>query len=340
MAKEHREHTPTIASVVAVGLRQYLRELGLDANSILQRAELKPETFKDRYSRIPVQQFAVALEISARQTDNPYFGLHFGEWYTPPILHACNYAISCAPDLHNALASLQDHRNLVANMATQLSEPGAYSELSWTIEQLSLSPRHVIDFKAMRTIKHIQQATGPNWVSPRVRLAYEKPKDISEYVRLLGPNIEYSQPMNSFVVASDVLALRMPDANPDIFYMARNSFRNPFPYKLDDNSPVEELQQFISQRLEKNVATLAGASQHMGMSPQKLRRLLKKHGTCFQSTLNDTRKAHASHYLHHTNIRLSEIAFLLGFSDQSAFSRAVKRWFGVPPKDVRKIESD
>lgn len=340
MEKGHREYTPTIASVVVVGLRQYLKELGLDGNSILQRADLRSETLNDRYSRIPVQQLAVALEISERQTDNPFFGLHFGEWYKPPILHACNYAISCAPDLHNALTSLQDHRNFVANMTTQLSEPGAYAELSWVIEHLSISPRHIIDFKAMRTIKHIQQAAGRDWASHRVKLAYEKPKNVSEYVRLLGPNIEYGQPMNSFVVDSGVLALRMPDAGPDIFYMARNSFRNPFPYRQDDNSPVEELRQFISQRLEKNVATLAGASQHMGMSPQKLRRLLNKNDTCFQSLLNDTRKAHASHYLQHTTIRLSEIAFLLGFSDQSAFSRAVKRWFGAPPKDIRKIDFD
>jgi AraC-like DNA-binding protein len=128
----------------------------------------------------------------------------------------------------------------------------------------------------------------------------------------------------------------MPNADPDLFLVAQNSLQNPFPCKQNDKNPVDLLKQFISERLGKNGATLAAASNRMGMSQQQLRRVLKKHHTCFQCVLNDTRKAHAAHYLYETDIRFSEIAFLLGFSDQSAFTRAVKRWYNMTPKELRR----
>ena len=333
--RKHQVVSTTIASVVAVGLRQYLKELGLNGKSIFQAAGLKHETLSERYSRFPLQQLAVALEISARRGNDPLFGLHFGKWYRPPVQNACNYAINSAPDLRSALNILQDHRNLVAAMSTQLSDQGTHTELSWFIELASLSPRHVIDFKAMRTLRHIQQATGPDWKPLRVNLAYAKPENVSGHLRLFGPNVHFDQPENNFWIDSPALATSMPGADPDICNMAQNSIRNPFPYKQVDKGPVERLRRFISERLDKTDITLAAAAKIMGMTPQQLRRTLKKRGTSFQCVLDDTRKAHAVHYLCKTETRFSEIAYLLGFSDQSCLTRATKRWFGVTPKDLR-----
>lgn len=159
---------------------------------------------------------------------------------------------------------------------------------------------------------------------------------MGEHTRLLGPNIHFDQPVNSFWIDPAAMVKPMPEADPDMYYIARNSFRNPFPCEQDDTNPIDRLRRFISARLGRNGVSLASASQHMGMTPHQLRRLLKKQKTCYQWVLDETRKAHAAHYLCETEIRFSEIAFLLGFSDQSAFTRAVKRWFNVPPKDMRR----
>jgi len=325
----------TIASSVAVGLGQYLKTLGLDGTSVLRTAGLKQYIFNDRYSRIPLQQLETALEISELKTNDPLLGLHFGEWYWPPVLYAFHYAINCAPDLRMALTTMQDHRNLAAGMPTQLTIQSAYTELSWSIGLQSESSRHVTDFITMRTLDHIQKAVGEEWKPLRVNLAYEKPDDASEYFRLLGSNIHFDQPKNGFWIDSATMTETMPEANRDMFHIALNSFRNPFPREQDDNNPVDRLRRFVSNRLDKSSVTLANASKYMDMTPQQLHRALKKHDTSFQCVLNETRKAHAIYYLTETETRFSEIAFLLGFSDQSSFTRSVKRWFGATPKEVR-----
>jgi AraC-like DNA-binding protein len=71
------------------------------------------------------------------------------------------------------------------------------------------------------------------------------------------------------------------------------------------------------------------------MSVRSLQRRLKAAGTTFRTLLEAVRKDLGATYVRDPNIELVEVAFLLGFSDQSAFSRAFKRWTRCPPSEAR-----
>ena len=73
----------------------------------------------------------------------------------------------------------------------------------------------------------------------------------------------------------------------------------------------------------------------LGMSERTLQRRLTAEGTSFQLLLDDTRRELARHYLGQRTVSLADIAYLLGFSDQSSFFRAARRWFGSSPRDYR-----
>ena len=73
----------------------------------------------------------------------------------------------------------------------------------------------------------------------------------------------------------------------------------------------------------------------LGMSERTLHRRLAAEGTSFQHLLDDTRRELAQHYLGQRNLSLADIAYLLGFTDQSSFFRASRRWFGTSPRDYR-----
>ena len=72
------------------------------------------------------------------------------------------------------------------------------------------------------------------------------------------------------------------------------------------------------------------------LSPHQLRRELARSHTTFRLLVDETRKAMAAHYIQETDMPMTEIAFLLGFSELSAFSRAARHWFGRPPRALRK----
>jgi AraC-like DNA-binding protein len=77
----------------------------------------------------------------------------------------------------------------------------------------------------------------------------------------------------------------------------------------------------------------------LNLSARTLQRRLKAAGTTFRTLLEAVRKDLATTYVRDPNIELVEVAFLLGFSDQSAFSRAFKRWTGCPPSEARKSKA-
>ncbi len=326
----------TFFSGVAIALRDYLKTRGQNGLAVLEAVGLDRDTLEERNTRFSIEQLAAAFEISSRRLNDPLFGLRFGEFYVPPVRIAGHYAISSSKDLREALQTVRDYRSRVVGMPTQLLDHSAFTELRWNIDPTSFSRRHIIDFMATRTLRHIQQATGPDWQPLRVDLESEEPENLSDHLRLFGSNIHFGQPMNTVRVDADALSMPMPNADPDLHLVARGSLPRPLSGELVENDPVDQLTRFVSGQLEKNGSTLARASDHMKMTQHQLRRLLKQHGTCFQCVVDDTRKVLARHYLTETDLRFAEITFLLGFSDQSVFTRAVKRWFGVTPKQLRQ----
>jgi AraC-like DNA-binding protein len=73
----------------------------------------------------------------------------------------------------------------------------------------------------------------------------------------------------------------------------------------------------------------------MALSPRTLQRRLQAEGASFADVLDETRKVIADCYVREPGVALIEVAYLLGFSEQSAFSRAFHRWYGVAPSRYR-----
>jgi AraC-like DNA-binding protein len=74
----------------------------------------------------------------------------------------------------------------------------------------------------------------------------------------------------------------------------------------------------------------------LGLGPRTLQRRLKEYGADFKTLVDDTRRRFSLNYLRDRKHTLTEIAYLLGYSEVSAFNRAFKRWTGSTPSDYRR----
>jgi AraC-like DNA-binding protein len=84
---------------------------------------------------------------------------------------------------------------------------------------------------------------------------------------------------------------------------------------------------------EANMDTIAGK---MALSRQTLFRKLKAEGVTFEKVLDELRQRLALDYLSARKVSVNETAYLVGFSDPAAFSRAFKRWTGTSPRAMRE----
>lgn len=105
-----------------------------------------------------------------------------------------------------------------------------------------------------------------------------------------------------------------------------------------DVSPVLQAQAKaeIARALSEGLPRMSDIARQLGLSARSLHRRLAEHGLSFQSLTEETRREIATAMLHEDRYALSEIAFLTGYSEQSAFNRAFKRWMGVTPAAYRK----
>jgi len=92
----------------------------------------------------------------------------------------------------------------------------------------------------------------------------------------------------------------------------------------------------IADELQGGDSALGTIARKMAMSARTLQRRLEAEGTSFADVLDETRRHFAEAYIKEPELALTEIAYLLGFSEPSAFTRAFNRWFGVAPSQFRQ----
>ena len=106
--------------------------------------------------------------------------------------------------------------------------------------------------------------------------------------------------------------------------------------KFDDDASLERrVRNHIAQALSEGVPAVSSVASHFGMSARTLQRRLSGRGYSFQTLVDDSRRELAERLLKETRYPLAEVAFLTGFSEQSAFNRAFKRWAGQTPRSFR-----
>jgi AraC-like DNA-binding protein len=103
-----------------------------------------------------------------------------------------------------------------------------------------------------------------------------------------------------------------------------------------DGDWTKKVRQEIVRLCHEDTPTLAKVASNLFVTPRTLQRHLADEGLRFQPLLDETRLRLAEQYLNEGQLQLTDIAELLGYSDQSALTRAFKRWTGNTPKEIRK----
>jgi AraC-like DNA-binding protein len=96
-----------------------------------------------------------------------------------------------------------------------------------------------------------------------------------------------------------------------------------------------QVSRLVVEELEGGEPTLARIASRLALSPRTLQRRLADEQTTFADVLDETRRHMAQAYVQDRGLALTEVAYLLGFSEQSAFTRAFQRWWGMPPRQFR-----
>ncbi len=174
-------------------------------------------------------------------------------------------------------------------------------------------------------------------VASEVWFEHPQPANIDLYAQIFGTTkVRFEMPFNAFVIDKMFLDQPLPTADPALHGIVRkhaDALLNELPRAESFTKRVREL---LIAELEGGNPSAVHIASALHMSARTLTRRLEDEGTTFKDLLDDLRRTLSLRYVGSTDLGLSEIAFLLGFSQSAAFHRAFKRWTGQTPLEYRR----
>ncbi|HKO50019.1 MAG TPA: AraC family transcriptional regulator ligand-binding domain-containing protein, partial [Polyangiaceae bacterium] len=276
---------------------------------------------------------------AARLTGDSAFGMHAAEQLRPGAFDVVDYAVRTAPTLRASLERLARYNRLVHDAAVfVLVQDGKALRVEHCLHGAKQSPQ-AAEFTLASVMVVGAQINGAAIWPSRVTFQHQAQGPEDEYARLFGIAPSFSTPVNSLTFSLETLERALPATDP---LLSRVIERHAEALLAARPALAETTAARVRRTLceilgkEEAVVTLSRLASRLRMSERSLQRRLSDEGHSFDRLLDDLRHELAVRYLADKKIAIAEVAFLLGYSEPSAFHRAFKRWTGSTPSQVRQ----
>ncbi|NBB35153.1 AraC family transcriptional regulator ligand-binding domain-containing protein [Pseudomonas kielensis] len=312
---------------------------GLNAEILLLQAGLPRDLEAHPDSLISYRKVLNLLDECELQSRNRLFALQYGLFQGLNVFGPLLYLIRNAKDVRAALVELGNYFHVHSGAAqVRLEEQSEHTIISYTITDPTIfGSRHGAELALGIGMPLMRTLLGKRWQPSAALLQHAPVAEPGQYRRLIGLIPSFNAPCNGWMFETSLLDTTLHAADPALHRLIQQHLDN-IAQKAVQQLP-ELVQQLIRSFMPDGRATIEQIASHLNISTRTLQRQLEDEGTTFQDLLSSTRQAMASRYLLDSNISISQLADLLGYSDQSAFSRAFQRWHGQSPREWRKQQT-
>jgi AraC-like DNA-binding protein len=313
---------------------EFARTRGVDVDALLAELELPSASFDDLDFRIPETLRDRAWRKAASAAGDSAFGLHVAQHAKVGAFEVLDYALSYSATLEEGLERmLRFHRLLTDALEVKLDVRGSEAHLRRMIPD---PERHQNESVLAVIVLHSRVVTGRDIVPRRVRFTHPTPDDVAPHAALFRCPVEFGRPFAEIVFEASDLALPALRSDPALtrlvdHYMAEHLARLP---ELD--TFVHRVKGIIAQSLSGGRPTLRSTARALRASPRSVQRRLHDQGATLRELVEETRRSLAARLIDQHRLSITEIAFLLGFSDVGSFRRTFKRWTGKSPGRSRR----
>jgi AraC-like DNA-binding protein len=320
-------------------LFQFAAQQGIELNHLETIAKI------DRFNleeRIPIQTYARIEREIQKITNDEDFGIHLGETFVALSKGHLLFAVmqNC-PTIGAALEKFFHYHGLISNS----NIPRLFYRNRTVICTFEPSSPHILlNRHHTESIFSIIASILKRLSEGRIKLLgvyfqHAEPESLCEHQRVFDAPLHFAQKANSLLFAKEDLSRPIFLANPDFLYAHESVARKLMTRVETAGAFSSRVREAIGKSIARgDFPLLEDMARELAVSKRKLQAVLKEEETCFREILNDIRRKLAQQYLKDPETSICEIAFLLGFSEQSAFNHAFRRWTGVTPRAYRKKE--
>lgn len=345
---------PTIAAGYPRAFLDFAVSRGADRQMLIEQSLIRPDDLEDQDNRIPLANYLALLEAGIELCNEPALSLLFGE----AVMLQDISLVGLIGVAFNNVESVRRQVNRYAPLTLDADEGGTAGAAEFIRENGDVWLKSTSDIYIAnpllteaafaRSVCGVRAlaASTPNFANvsfPKaIRFTHAEPSYRAEYDRIFGVPLFFGSQMNALLIDEALLNMKLPRTNPylsEIMSARAEELLKSLEMSKTMRGRVENL---LIPILHTGEASMDMIAVKLGLSRQTLFRKLKAEGTTFEKVFDELRHKLALHYLNGKKVPVNQTAYLVGFSEPAAFSRAFKRWTGSSPRMVRasKVDDD
>jgi AraC-like DNA-binding protein len=332
-------YEPTTLSSVARLIGETLQtDYGIDPQPIYAQLGVDTGKFLLPGSRISFTTMGKLWQKAVEITGDAKFGFKVGAHAVPGDFFVLGHAWLASATLLGALQRMCRYSYVVSTAYRQLdinkhADGYALTE-SWS--DGSTRPPGVAKDGGYVALMKLCDAVARKKVRPlRVALSIPPASRSSRYEELFECPVEYGKDMETLIFRAADLEVPLTGSVPPVATVTDHIAEN-YIASLDESTVSTAVRQLLVQMLPSGKTDQERIAKRLYRSASTLQRQLQTEGTSYRHVLETTRQELAEHYLRNSGFSQAQIAFLVGFADQSNFARAFKRWTGMSPGEYQK----
>ncbi|TJY59931.1 AraC family transcriptional regulator [Sinimarinibacterium sp. CAU 1509] len=330
-------HTGVIAALYARGLLDYLRARGVDPTQLYAPDRVAHFQRVGGHVEIPLAEWIAMFDTAVDALGEPDLPLKAGGSLHLRHLGVLGHVLMNCATLEEVYLQLARYIRLLGQIGQPaLSLHGDEAHLLWSWPYDSPPADAVAQFMLGA------RAMFMRWLTNRPDLRYDayfhfpRPRDTRAYEQIFGGALHFSQPHSKMVFSRDYLTLPVVSADEELRQQVEAQAQSLLQQLSGEPPLLRELRSFLARNLANGRVSLELSAQALGTSARTLQRRLSESNLSFQTALDQVRQARAEALLRDPTVSLTQIAFLLGYTEQSTFHNAFRRWTHCSPGAFRR----
>jgi AraC-like DNA-binding protein len=295
---------------------------------------------------VSIQEWGELLQRATTHTQDDQLPLRVGAGLTPKHIGVFAYVAMTCKNLAEVIFLLERYESLLEETNdARLVREGKRVTLRWLPRIKDPLPAFMQISLAAWVIFARRYTERPELIAD-ADFTFPEPACTDQYSRIFGGKIRFNQQDTQISFPVENLDLPITYYDPDSHQALLLQLKNQFDQlkNIESNNALQErkdehtlkIRAAVIQQITSGTTTLDQVAECLDMPTRTLQHQLDQMGTSFRKLLDDIRLELAQLYLKDNAMSLAEIAFLLGYSEQSSFNKAFKRWSGFTPGEYRK----
>ncbi|MDG2270852.1 MAG: AraC family transcriptional regulator ligand-binding domain-containing protein [Halioglobus sp.] len=316
--------------------------LGVDSVALLNDAGISQDLFSAPAERVPLTRYMDLYRMAAERGGDPDIGLYVGHiiYFTGMNLHL--YMTTICRNLKEYFNVIPSTIRIRGDTGQVLIRPqGDFIRLEWhPLDEQTAKWRPLVD-EMLKSSAEIVSAICALPVPVRAaEFSYPAPDDTRALKRAFGSNLKFGCDVSCLYFSREVVLYPLIDVGFELGADFWAGPRSVFDEPLAVDPFLRDVRIAIRRALPGGALTIDSLAKELSVSRRTLQRRLSALDSSFKAMLQDVREEQSRRYLDDPRLAVTEIALLLGYSDQASFSNAFKSWCGCAPTEYRQRSAD